>query len=184
MAFGPSLTKKDFIKAFEHRLINIKHLSGETRKIAGQVNTSQDSTLRHEDELGKLFDLLDAKENDGKSGVLALRDSSGALTAIGQHVDVLIAKSETKKDLFQTPMLEVRISGWPADKMGNASFADILQFPSSSLSVYSTNPNSNLHIPPPEADGILFATSKFSVRTSGNFTAGTPKSSFGLRPVV
>jgi hypothetical protein len=56
-----------------------------------------------------------------------------------------------------------------------------VSFPSAELAIYRVDPQSNLHIPPPEADGVLLATGgDFTLRTSGNFTKGTPKSSFKI----
>ncbi len=77
----------------------------------------------------------------------------------------------------------VRVDGWPADRMTPADLEEALAFPGTELRVYRSRPDATEHCPDSEVtpDDLVYSTSHFSMRTSGNLTNGTPKSSFKLK---
>jgi hypothetical protein len=79
-------------------------------------------------------------------------------------------------------MYFVRIASWDPNRMTPASLANETVVPGSEVRVYriaADNPN---HCPDADVDAgdLVFATDEFNVRTSGNFTNGTPKSSYKI----
>lgn len=76
-----------------------------------------------------------------------------------------------------------RVDGWPADRRAPADLDEALAFPGSELRIYRARPAAPQHCPDSEvsADDLVFSTRHFSMRTSGNLTNGTPKSSYKLR---
>jgi hypothetical protein len=78
-----------------------------------------------------------------------------------------------------------QIKGWDRTRMANDRLADKvcagdpgLEF--ATLVVARADASSNTHCPSFAAEDIIFETAEFCMRTSGNLTKGTPKSSYAL----
>lgn len=83
-----------------------------------------------------------------------------------------------KSALFDEPMLFVRIAGWAGDPDALPTLRDSARLGDATLRIFRADPKSQEHCP---ADGALVFESKaFEVRTSGNLTNGTPKSSYKI----
>ncbi len=82
-----------------------------------------------------------------------------------------------KKDFFAQPMLFVRIVGWGGDPDDMRSLRDDTHLGDAELQIYKTSTTSTEHCPETKS-GLVFHTKAFNLRTSGNKTNGTPKSSY------
>lgn len=88
----------------------------------------------------------------------------------------------SKEALFAADMLYVRLNGWDGNKMSPAALKDETKVPNAELLVYRGKASSALHCPDAEATpaDLVYKTKSFSLRTSGNLTNGTPKSSYKI----
>src|SRR5688500_6055036 len=79
-------------------------------------------------------------------------------------------------------MYFVRIDKWDPTKMTPASLANEVSVAGSELRVIRIDPSNPTHCPDADvgADDLVFKTKEFNVRTSGNLTNGTPKSSYRI----
>lgn len=79
-------------------------------------------------------------------------------------------------------MYFVRIANWDPNRMTPASLADEISVPGSEVRIYRIDPNNPHHCPDGDVGepDLVFETKEFDVRTSGNFTNGTPKSSYKI----
>lgn len=101
--------------------------------------------------------------------------------ATAQAEDDLTTQVIPNKDaFFAEAMYFVAINDWDAAKMTPASLAAEQKTEGAELIVAKTNPKSGLHCPRSEVDerSVVYKTKAFSLRTSGNLTNGTPKSSY------
>jgi len=98
------------------------------------------------------------------------------------EADVTGTAVADKAKLFAGELYYVRIKGWDPARMSPASLVDEQSVAGAELSIHVTDKASGAHCP--DADVVdaklVYRTKKFSVRTSGNFTNGTPKSSYKL----
>jgi hypothetical protein len=106
-----------------------------------------------------------ANEDDGEGG--------------GGKADGAISKDDFWGD---GTMYFVRIDDWDPNKMTPESLADEVSVPGSEVRVYRIDPDNPNHCPDGDvgADDLVFETKEFGVRTSGNLTNGTPKSSYKI----
>jgi hypothetical protein len=74
----------------------------------------------------------------------------------------------------------VRITGWDKGKMTPQSLEDETTIDGATLRIFETSPTSERHCPDGEGKQV-YETKLFSLRTSGNFTKGTPKSSYKVK---
>lgn len=88
----------------------------------------------------------------------------------------------SKAEMFATDMLFVRLNGWDGNKMTPASLKDETKVENAELLVYRARASSQLHCPDAEATpaDLVYKTKSFTIRTSGNLTNGTPKSSYKI----
>lgn len=100
--------------------------------------------------------------------------------AAGDEQNVTGSAVGSKKELFEGEQYYVRVVGWDPSKMSNQSLRDEQRTQGAELAIYKADKTSGLHCPDAEtSDGkLVYKTQKFSLRTSGNLTNGTPKSSF------
>jgi len=77
----------------------------------------------------------------------------------------------------------IRIKGWDPARMSPASLAEALEIEGAELSVYRSNARSPAHCPEAEVNDadLVYESGDFSLRTSGNFTNGMPKSSYKIK---
>ena len=84
-----------------------------------------------------------------------------------------------KKELFEQEMLFVRITNWAGNPDDLRNLRDDARLGNAEVAVYETNAQSDEHCPN-TGNKLVFKTKKFALRTSGNLTNGTPKSSYKL----
>ncbi len=74
----------------------------------------------------------------------------------------------------------VRISGWDESRMSPQALVDESSVPGAELLVYKARRESERHCPDVETSDatLVYRTKDFTIRTSGNKTNGTPKSSY------
>lgn len=77
----------------------------------------------------------------------------------------------------------VRIRGWDGRWMTPETLAEERTVPGAEVLVYKSKASSPYHCPDGEVHDadLVHATGSFSLRTSGNFTNGTPKSSYKIK---
>src|SRR5262249_44787890 len=95
---------------------------------------------------------------------------------------VTTAAVGSKSELFAQDLLFVRIQKWDPAKMANDALGDDTTVPGAELIVFKAKPASAAHCPDAEESpsDVVFRTQGFKIRTSGNFTKGTAKSSFKI----
>lgn len=112
-------------------------------------------------------------------GACATSESETGSTV--QEVTTNVVRS--KSDLFaQEATYFVRIANWDGRYMTPASLNDERMTAGSSMRLYKTAISSGAHCPDGEVSdsNLVFETKTFSLRTSGNVTNGTPKSSYKI----
>lgn len=77
----------------------------------------------------------------------------------------------------------VRIRNWDPSHMTPESLADYHATPGAELLIYKSDAGSAYHCPDAEVgdEDLVYSGEAFKVRTSGNFTNGTPKSSYKIK---
>lgn len=78
----------------------------------------------------------------------------------------------------------IRLRGWRDDLMTPQQLTEFQQVPDSAVRVLSSDPDSKFHCPDNEvneATDVVFETGDFKIRTSGNLTKNTPKSSYKIK---
>jgi hypothetical protein len=93
---------------------------------------------------------------------------------------VTTSRVPDKAAFFGGDLYYVRVTKWDSNKMTPAALRDEQKVGGAELSIFAANPESNVHCPDAEATDrdLVFKTGGFSLRTSGNLTNGTPKSSY------
>lgn len=109
---------------------------------------------------------------------------SGADAEAGSQDEAVTTNVVANKDAFFTPetMYFVRIKGWDESRMAPSAFNSEQSTRGSELFIYKTKADSARHCPDAEVGDqqLVYKTKAFTVRTSGNMTNGTPKSSYKL----
>jgi hypothetical protein len=87
-----------------------------------------------------------------------------------------------KDAFFAEDMYFVRINGWDPKRMTPASMLEEQKVDGAEMLVFKTHAKSGAHCPDKEVTDadLVYKTKVFTVRTSGNLTNGTPKSSYKL----
>ena len=98
----------------------------------------------------------------------------------GGESDITGTAVASKKELFEGEEYYVRVTSWDPAKMSVASLHDEQHTDGAELSIFKADKTSGLHCPDVESTDakLVYKTQKFSLRTSGNLTNGTPKSSY------
>ncbi len=106
-------------------------------------------------------------------------DSGGDDESGGGKADGAISEDDFWAD---GTMYFVRIANWDPNKMTPASLANEVAVAGSEVRVYRIKTDNPNHCPDGDVDAadLVFKTKKFNVRTSGNLTNGTPKSSYKI----
>jgi hypothetical protein len=96
--------------------------------------------------------------------------------------DVTTSAIPNKDAFWAEDMFFIRINGWDPNKMTPASMDAEQRVGGAELLVYKTKATSSAHCPDNEVQtsDLVYKTQTFSVRTSGNMTKDTPKSSYKL----
>jgi CotH kinase protein len=107
---------------------------------------------------------------------------SAAEDADSGEENVTTATVGSKAQLFGQDLLFVRIQKWDPNKMANEALGDDTSVPGAELIIFKAKPTSSAHCPDAEESpsDVVYRTQAFDLRTSGNFTKGTPKSSFKI----
>jgi CotH kinase protein len=172
-----TLDHAQFGDLFKQRLVVLDDIPARpSRDLAAEVNEAEgrgDGTLRTEAEFAALFDRLAA--GSLSPGVLILSDDSGQ-TQVGKAVEDYRAASRGKQEFFDQAMYLVDVTGWPADQMQPE---DPVEAPAGArLGLWATDPRDARHLPPAGREGVLLATTTFSLMNSGNRTLRAPKRSW------
>lgn len=93
------------------------------------------------------------------------------------------AHAQDSATFFSRPLYWVWITHWPSDRLSPQSLSEEVKVPGAKLEIFIADPKSQHHCPDQEnATGeALFSTSSFSIKTSGNMTKNTPKSSYRVK---
>lgn len=112
--------------------------------------------------------------------VLASAACSGGVDTGDSDSALITDLLKNKEEFFASEMLYVSISGWDGAKMTPASLRDESSTKGAQLAIYQTKADSDLACPDKEvqAKGLIYKSNAFTLRTSGNMTNGTPKSSY------
>ena len=93
-----------------------------------------------------------------------------------------VKKDQLSRDQFfdQKKMYYVRVKSWDSNRMSPQSLADWQEVAGSKLEVFETDPHANVHCPDKlsSEQNQVFESAAFRMRTSGNATKGTDKSSY------
>ena len=135
-----------------------------------------DASLRTRAEATALFDLLhDQLDPVHAPDVLTLVDA-GQPTAVAKAIDAYRAASIDKQGFFDRAMYMVHVTEWRASELRLGE--PVAASGQEQLALWSTEPADARHIPPPGNEGVVFATSTFSLMNSGNRTLYAPKPSW------
>jgi hypothetical protein len=174
------LDKGQFWDAFKNRAVVVAELPhGLSRDLAAWVNETEgrgDDSLRTRAEYSALFDLVLQELAEPASASLPLVDDAGRVTAAGQAVDDYTRASKGKEEFFDQDMHLVEVTGWPEEHLQPEEPVDAPD--GARFAIWPTDPSDARHIPPPDEDGVLFATTTFSLMNSGNRTLRVPKRSW------
>jgi hypothetical protein len=110
----------------------------------------------------------------------AVEDTGGTT---GDDQDVTGSAVANRKDLFEGEFYFARIKNWDEGRMSPQSLRDEQQVQGAEFLLYKANKDSGAHCPDGETSDakLVYKTKKFSLRTSGNLTNGTPKSSYKVK---
>ncbi|WP_433362116.1 CotH kinase family protein [Actinoplanes sp. CA-142083] len=155
------MDEKQFRKMLENRAIVVADVpAGIARDLAAKANRPAgpgDATLRTKAEFGALFDAIQGPDAERLAGTYAK-------VSIG------------KKELFAQPMYQVAITDWPAAEMKPEE--PVVATGDARIGVWRTDPADQRKLPSPDASGVLFTTTTFSLVNSGNKTKYAPKRSW------
>jgi hypothetical protein len=100
----------------------------------------------------------------------------------GDEQDITGTAVRSKKELFEGEIYYARVTGWSDNRALN-TLQDETTSRGSELSIFKASKGSNTHCPDNEASDskLVYKTKQFSLRTSGNLTNGTPKSSYKVK---
>lgn len=99
----------------------------------------------------------------------------------GDDTATVVGNAEDAASFFRDDKLYyVRITGWDGSKMTPEALENETAVAGATLRIFETSPTSERHCPDGEGTQI-YETKLFSLRTSGNFTKGTPKSSYKVK---
>jgi hypothetical protein len=180
-AMETRLDKGQFWDRFKNRAVVVADLPpGHSRDLAERVNHTEgrgDDSLRNRAEFSALFDLvLRELAAEPAAPSLPLVDGAGRVTAAGQAVDDYTRASKGKDEFFDQAMYLVEVTGWPEEHLQPE---EPVEAPDGArLAMWPTDPRDARHIPAPGEDGVLFATTTFSLMNSGNRTLRVPKRSW------
>jgi hypothetical protein len=88
---------------------------------------------------------------------------------------------EDVHDIFevQAPWV-IQIDGWDPYRTSPEALKDEVEIPGAVINIYRGDPNHSTHCPEASAEDLEHSSDDFGMRTSGNFTKGTPKSSLKI----
>jgi hypothetical protein len=179
----PTLDKRHFVDLFKTRAVVVTELPpGHGREVAERVNEEVgpgDAALRTKAEYSALFDALLLEPNSlAGPGTLRLQANGAGPTAAGQAVEQYLKAAKGKAEFFDEPMYMIRITGWTA---GPLTLYEPVEAPDGArLELWRTDPADARQVPPPDGEGVLFATPRFSLMNSGNRTQDAPKHSWKI----
>jgi hypothetical protein len=175
------LNRGQFRDTFKSRVVIVTAVPpGSPRDLAQQANEAEghgDASLRTRAEFAALFDLLlVGRDQAPGSTELTVLDKDAKLTSAGQAIRDYLAASRGKDELFDEAMYMVHVTGWPLQDM--VPEQPVRASGEARLALWRTDPRDDRHIAPPDAEGVLLASSMFSLVNSGNRTLRAPKRSW------
>ena len=111
---------------------------------------------------------------------LAACSSTSADDGVSSDQDITTNALASKKELFDQEMLFVRVTGWNGDPDALHLQKDAARLGDAEVQIYETDARSSSYCPDAAAGALVYKSKSFSLRTSGNLTNGTPKSSYKI----
>jgi hypothetical protein len=178
-----TLDKGQFWDLFKNRAVVVTDLPpGQGRDLAKRVNQAEgrgDALLRTRAEYSALFELLLPDPGSASaSATLTLLDETGNVTATGQAVELYLKASTGNDDLFDQAMCMIHVTGW--SQLGHLLEEPVEASGGARLALWRSDPGDSRHLTTPDQEGVVFATSTFSLMNSGTRTFRTPKRSWKL----
>ena len=171
-----------FWEMFKGRALVISELpAGHSRalaRVANELAGGADASLRTKAEYLALFDLLAAHVPPVPPATLRLLDEAGRPTAAALVMEDYFSASLGKPEFFGRDMYMFHVSGF---RLGRGVLTEQMR-PDYGvrLDVWKTDPADQRRIPAPPGEGVLFGTSAFSLKNSGNRTLRAPKRSWRI----
>jgi len=187
-----TIKRKDFVEAFKGRKLEIDKLEGELKTVAETANRGADRTIKSKAELGRLFDAFEATfDRDDRKGVINTLAADDRLSEVGRRYTELTLKFEgdaahginTKNDFFDPQhSFDIQILGWDPDKMSSEALAEKVESKTCEFLVYKADGKERRIMPGEGSEqDVVFRSNGIEMRTSGNFTKNTPKSSYKVQ---
>jgi hypothetical protein len=82
----------------------------------------------------------------------------------------------SKKELFDQKLLFVRVTNWAGDPDDLENLRDAKKLGDAEVRIFKADPQNGEHCP--SSGALVYKSTAFTLRTSGNLTNGTPKSSY------
>jgi hypothetical protein len=169
-----------FWEMFKGRALVISELpAGQGRvlaKVANEMAGAADASLRTKAEFLALFDLLAAHAPPVPPAEVRLLDEDGRPTAAALAIEDYKSASLGKPEFFGTDMHMFHVTGF---RPGRGVLTErVKPDQGARLDVWKTDPADHRRVPAPPGGGVLFTTSAFSLKNSGNRTLRAPKRSW------
>ncbi len=171
-----------FWELFKGRAVVISELpAGHSRVLANAANEiagGADASLRTKAEYLALFDLLVAHVPPVPPAKLRLLDEAGRPTAAALAIEEYVGASLGKPEFFGTDMYMFHVTGF---RPGRGVLTErVKPDQGARLDVWKTDPADERRIPALPGGGVLFGSSAFSLKNSGNRTLRAPKRSWRI----
>jgi hypothetical protein len=171
-----------FWEMFKGRALVISELpAGHSKVLANVANElagGADASLRTKAEYQALFDLLVAHVPPVPPAKLRLLDEAGRPTAAARAIEDYISASLGKPEFFGADMYMFQVTGF---RPGRAVLTEqVKPDHGARLDVWKTDPADDRRIPAPRGGGVLFGSSAFSLKNSGNRTLRASKRSWRI----
>jgi hypothetical protein len=182
------IVRPDFHAAMEGRRLDIAKLPADVAAIAREADVNGDGVIESAPEMDALFDRIAAMEHAGAQ-TLRRRRSSGTLTEAGRTFNALALRLEgnaahginSRDDFFNAGLLDVHIDHIDPSKTSVAALRDEHHAEAGELRIYKATDRAHRLWPGQgEEKNLVARATNLKLRTSGNLTNGTPKSSYKL----
>jgi len=109
--------------------------------------------------------------------------ASDDVTTGANEADVTGTAVASTRELFDGELYYARVTGWDPNRTTPASLRDEQHTEGAEFAIFKADKASTIHCPDVETSDftLVYKTNAFGLRTSGNFTNGTQKSSYKLK---
>jgi hypothetical protein len=171
-----------FWEMFKGRAVVVSELpAGHSRALANAANEiagRDDASLRTKAEYLALFDLLLAHVPPAPPAKLRLLDEAGRPTAAARAIEDYVSASLGKPEFFGADMYMFHVTGFHPGR--GVLTEQVKPAHGARLDVWKADPADDRRIPALRGEGVLFSTSAFSLKNSGNRTLRAPKRSWRI----